>query len=568
MKKFSIIAGLISLLLSHGAFAYGGHAGLPGLPMAAGTLVGEVAHSYGGLAETVNCGAAGSNTSCNWSEGNGMIYAWAAFPNFNFETWSDTSSPYGVGGGGSSVLWNGADAGIAGDHLEATNNLQGCMARWAPMLATNAQIIVDDCAANTINSGDTGGPVYTSSGANLAYIESEIIKHIQLAIAAHKYVIEPEMTNVGWWPIGDARYTVLAGLNTFVNTLPAIYPNVKVWPRYAATSNGDATPNLQSYECDGQTTLTSSVAPSDTTIHIASGTTANAPTTGTFYILVQQPSGVYEQMLVTAGAGTTTYTVTRAQEGTSASSFNSGYLVCNAFIHPARIGGAALGATLSTVLQSMISTNQTYFNEDATVNNLSAFGAGSGTSSCGNAGTSGSTNGSWIPSFPTNRGSSTAVCSQTTIDASHNKANFVITPGGVSDLFDEFDVALPNITTSLPTAGQCVQAYANVTSGSTGPIAARLYLNVLHTSSTQQISQGMNAQSGDFTFAYGLNNYAGFYRSDIIKVFGDTVTSVRTKLQVYYPNSMTAHPAFSIDNFIVRNVTCPWTLWGISVPTP
>lgn len=71
------------------------------------------------------------------------------------------------------------------------------------------------------------------------------------------------------------------------------------------------------------TTLTANVAPGDATIAVltAAPTALQAPG-ATFRVLVDQ-----EYMLVTGGAATTTWNVTRAMEGTSAAAHNSGVIV-------------------------------------------------------------------------------------------------------------------------------------------------------------------------------------------------------------------------------------------------
>lgn len=86
---------------------------------------------------------------------------------------------------------------------------------------------------------------------------------------------------------------------------------------YGTADNANWNPN---------TTLTAAVtnASSATTIRVASA--ANFPTSGSFYITVTNayPPTTSEQMRVTGGQGTPTWTVTRAQGGTSRSAFANG----------------------------------------------------------------------------------------------------------------------------------------------------------------------------------------------------------------------------------------------------
>src|SRR5208337_4467343 len=80
------------------------------------------------------------------------------------------------------------------------------------------------------------------------------------------------------------------------------------------------------------TTLSAAITAGQTTITVASA--SGWPTSGSYYAdintgLIEPAGGGTEIVLVTSGQGTTTWTVTRAQLGTSALSFASGATINN-----------------------------------------------------------------------------------------------------------------------------------------------------------------------------------------------------------------------------------------------
>jgi type II secretory pathway pseudopilin PulG len=111
---------------------------------------------------------------------------------------------------------------------------------------------------------------------------------------------------------------------TAVSGAPPQFDNNGVRDNSLATQN--LTP-ASSYTCrvgpaatTDSTTLSGSITASSTTLTVASAT--GFPTVGTFTIKIDN-----EYMVVTAGAGTSTWTVTRAHQGTTAATHSSGAVV-------------------------------------------------------------------------------------------------------------------------------------------------------------------------------------------------------------------------------------------------
>lgn len=76
------------------------------------------------------------------------------------------------------------------------------------------------------------------------------------------------------------------------------------------------------YTTLGQSTLSAGINNVQTTLSVASA--SSFPTAGTFRILVQTADGVTKEIMTVTGVSGSTFTVTRGQEGTSASAFSSG----------------------------------------------------------------------------------------------------------------------------------------------------------------------------------------------------------------------------------------------------
>ena len=491
--------------------------------------------------------------------------AWSQDPRFSRDSWYDTNS-FNVPNSLNSSLM-GANNGVAGDHLQPVGGYSGCIPRLATLLTmTKAKVIGFECGTNTINSGDTG----TTNPPPLSYVTGQLQLAINMVTGTGRWIILEDITPRSDWPIGDPRQTLRNQVNAWIAAQSGT-PGVIVAQRSAALSYADGTQNITMFREDGETTLASAVASTDTIIHVASGTNANMPTTGTFPALLDYGLGNQEQVLVTAGAGTTTWTVTRAQEGTAAVAHSSGAIVIAGQIHPNYLGAVAAGNVLLTAIQRVVRPGSV-FNQDATVGNLLSSGGFTGTGgTCNATGMSGSAPANLTVTLSTNRGSTTAVCAVSAIDSKHEKLTVTVTPGKVSTSYDALTIVSTAVTSGLGiiNAGQWMQSYVHVcTPGSNQFGNIMFYTQAYWTYPTAYItSTGGSIVTYYYPMNMSVSGWCGWLVTAPIKMPYQAV-EIRNYINAYFNNSAAGTPTITIDNWITRVVPAPYPAWGLSAPSP
>jgi hypothetical protein len=204
---------------------------------------------------------------------------------------------------------------IVGGNLDVSNNA-------AVGANTNMSTRVETYVGNNCRYGSNNPPWVTCTGNQDAnHIYSKLSDGVTIGVSHTPPVIPPPTADfAGWYENGipgpSQSCTTSSGpIPTFDNN----YPNRD----NSVATAFDLTP-ATSYTCrvgrGASTTLTSALTASQTTISVASA--SGFPTTGTYRVRIDD-----EDMTVTGGQGTTTWTVTRGVNGTTAASHVSGQSV-------------------------------------------------------------------------------------------------------------------------------------------------------------------------------------------------------------------------------------------------
>ncbi len=204
---------------------------------------------------------------------------------------------------------------IVGGNLDVANNA-------AVGANTNMSTRVETYVGNNCRYGSSNPPWVTCTGnQDTNHIYSKLADGTTIAVSHNPPVIPPPSADFATWyengiPGPSQSCTTSSGpVPTFDNNYPSRDNSVP--------TVFDLTP-ASSYTCrvgKGATTTSSgAVTASQTTISVVSAT--GFPTSGTFRVRVDD-----EDMTVTAGQGTTTWTVTRGVNGTTAASHVTGQTV-------------------------------------------------------------------------------------------------------------------------------------------------------------------------------------------------------------------------------------------------
>lgn len=185
---------------------------LPALPLPAGARLMVVGDSLSAFNDSVF--TAGANGASAGRPSGAAETAWSIDPRFNFDSWYDPADPWKRG-------LNGANQGIAGDHLETRTaaNGNGIYPRTRYDLARGPQIVWLNAGTNTINSGD-GGPLPGAGGNGIpvsaAYVTGRLDATIAQFTAHGVWVILSTLYPRGDWPDGDRRHRVLREVNQWI----------------------------------------------------------------------------------------------------------------------------------------------------------------------------------------------------------------------------------------------------------------------------------------------------------------------------------------------------------------
>ena len=87
-------------------------------------------------------------------------------------------------------------------------------------------------------------------------------------------------------------------------------------------------------------------------------------------------------------------------------------------------------------------------------------------------------------------------------------------------------------------------------------------------SGTTPVQNSFGADDASSAFVYlGIPNWAGWVRTDPIKVPRGTLNRFRMYVQGFAPNTGSSY-SWSVDNLIGLIVPCPWVAWGLPTATP
>ena len=204
---------------------------------------------------------------------------------------------------------------IVGNNLDVSNNA-------AVGANTNMSTRVETYVGNNCRYGSSNPPWVTCTGNQDAnHIYSKLSDGSTIAVSHNPPVVPPPVADFALWyenaiPGPSQSCTASSGTPpTFDNN----YPNRD----NSVASVFDLTPS-SSYTCrvgrGASTTISSAMTAAQTTVSVASA--SGFPTSGTFRIRIDD-----EQMTVTGGQGTTTWTVTRGVNGTTAVTHATGQTV-------------------------------------------------------------------------------------------------------------------------------------------------------------------------------------------------------------------------------------------------
>jgi hypothetical protein len=204
---------------------------------------------------------------------------------------------------------------IVGSNLDVANNA-------AVGANTNMSTRVETYVGNNCRYGSSNPPWVTCTGNQDAnHIYSKLSDGTTIAVSHNPPVVPPPVADFALWyenaiPGPSQSCTASSGTPpTFDNN----YPNRD----NSVASVFDLTPS-SSYTCrvgrGASTTISSAMTAAQTTVSVASA--SGFPTSGNFRIRIDD-----EQMTVTGGQGTTTWTVTRGVNGTTAATHGSGQTV-------------------------------------------------------------------------------------------------------------------------------------------------------------------------------------------------------------------------------------------------
>jgi hypothetical protein len=204
---------------------------------------------------------------------------------------------------------------IVGGNLDVSNNA-------SVGANTSMSTRVETYVGNNCRYGSNSPPWVTCTGnMDANHIYSKLSDGTTIGVNHNAPVVAPPAADFATWyenaiPGPSQSCTTSSGtVPTFDNNYPTRDNSV--------TTVFDLTPST-SYTCrvgrGGNTTLSAAINSSQTTITVASA--SGFPTSGNYGIQVDD-----EQMIVTGGQGTTTWTVTRAANGTTAASHVSGQSV-------------------------------------------------------------------------------------------------------------------------------------------------------------------------------------------------------------------------------------------------
>ena len=204
---------------------------------------------------------------------------------------------------------------IVGGNLDVANNA-------SVGANTNMSTRVETYVGNNCRYGTNSPPWVTCTGNQDAnHIYSKLSDNTTIAVNHSPPVIAPPAADFATWyenaiPGPSQSCTTSSGpVPTFDNNYPSRDNSV--------STVFDLTPST-SYTCrvgrGGNSTISAAVTSTQTTITVASA--SGFPTSGTYEVRVDD-----EDMLVTGGQGTTTWTVTRGYNGTTAAAHVSGQTI-------------------------------------------------------------------------------------------------------------------------------------------------------------------------------------------------------------------------------------------------
>ncbi|PZR52714.1 MAG: hypothetical protein DI537_55480, partial [Stutzerimonas stutzeri] len=172
---------------------------LPALPMANGTKLVNLSHSFGQRGAFTN----------NKGVQSGAVRA--ALPwirqwdhRFNMDMWYDEGLSWMT----STNRIGGSHSSVGGDHIVAEGGAPGTITRTPWVIARQPGIVYLDIGTNDISSG-----VGVTSAA---HVIDRLDRQLTLLRNAGIWTVIQTITDRGAWPVGDAKQTIVEGVNDWI----------------------------------------------------------------------------------------------------------------------------------------------------------------------------------------------------------------------------------------------------------------------------------------------------------------------------------------------------------------
>lgn len=172
---------------------------LPALPMAAGTKVLSLGHSF--IQRSAFSNNMGVHSSCVRGA---MPWVRLADHRFNTDMWYDA----GIAWMASGNRIAGSHSGVGGDHVVAEGSAPGTIERTPWVVAREPGIVYLDILTNDISSG-VG---ITSAAHAIARLD----RQLTLLRNEGLWTVVQTVTDRGAWPVGDAKQAIVEGVNDWI----------------------------------------------------------------------------------------------------------------------------------------------------------------------------------------------------------------------------------------------------------------------------------------------------------------------------------------------------------------
>lgn len=183
----------------NGTFALNVRRPLPALPMATGTKILSLGHSF--IQRSAFSNNMGVHSSCVRGA---MPWVRLEDHRFNTDMWYDADIAWMASGN----RIGGSHSGVGGDHLVAEGSAPGTIERTPWVVARNPGIVYLDIGTNDISSG--------SGVTSAEQVIERLDRQLTLLRNAGIWVVIQTITDRGAWPEGDEHQTMVAETNVWI----------------------------------------------------------------------------------------------------------------------------------------------------------------------------------------------------------------------------------------------------------------------------------------------------------------------------------------------------------------